>query len=154
PPRRAMTASVSGSHQASTRSVRRCSSVPARYVTRGWRARMCSPGTTVRPHNSSCAMARTSDSSSLGPGGAMRRTVSPGCSGAVSRYGLVGRGLAGTGVPGTLPFGRLRILVISHQGLTSQSGNRGEQFLRIGVLRVLEHAVDFTVFHDLALLHH
>src|SRR5699024_12140791 len=102
---------------------------------------MCSPGTTVRPHDSSCRMARLSDSSSVGPAGAMRRTVSPGCSGAVSRYGLVGRGLAGTGVPGTLPFRRLRILLMSHQGLTSQSGNRGEQFLRIGVLRVLEHGV-------------
>src|SRR5690606_41657114 len=56
--------------------------------TRGWRPRTLSPGTTLSPQDSSWAIARCSDSSSVGPDGAISRTVSPAAKGAVSRYGL------------------------------------------------------------------
>src|SRR5690606_28585584 len=77
------------------------------------------------------------DSSSVGPDGAISRTVSPAAKGAVSRYGL-----------------NASDSLIPHQTLTSQSRNRGEQLLRVFVLRIGQHPVDLTVFDDLASSHH
>lgn len=94
----------------------------------------------------------------------MRRTVSPVCSGAVSRYGLT-PACASPLLPCAGPLvadadGRETEfevelgLCMLDQTLTSLSGNCDEEFLRVCVLRVGQHGVDVAVFDDLALLHH